>query len=59
MGDSAVWWNGPDGFDERRVTKLPTRGPHGMMLVEPRNTSDGGNAEFYTSCPHVCSRGAM
>ena len=49
VGHSAVWWNGPDGFDERRVTVLPTSGPHGMISVEPRNTSDGGDAEFYTS----------
>jgi hypothetical protein len=57
-GYSAVWWNGPDGFDERRVTKLPTRGPHGMISVEPRNTSDGGNAEFYTSPPYTLPEGS-
>ena len=51
VGYSAVWWNGPDGFNERRVTVLPTSGPHGMISVEPRNTSDGGDAEFYTSRP--------
>jgi hypothetical protein len=54
-----VWWNGPDGFDERRVTKLPTSGPHGMISVEPRNTSDGGDAEFYTSCPFALPEGSQ
>jgi hypothetical protein len=57
-GYSAIWWNGPDGFDERRVTELPTRGPHGMISVEPRNTSDGGDAEFYTSPPHALPEGS-
>ena len=58
VGYSAVWWNGPDGFDERRVTKLPTSGPHGMISVEPRNTSDGGNAEFYRRVHTRCRRAA-
>jgi hypothetical protein len=58
VGYSAVWWNGPDGFDERRITKLPTRGPHGMNSAEPRNTSDGGNAEFFTSCPYALPQGS-
>ena len=58
VGHSAVWWNGPDGFDERRVTVLPTSGPHGMISVEPRNASDGGDAEFYTSCAHRLPEGS-
>ena len=59
VGYSAVWWNGPDGFDARRVTKLPTSGPHGMISVEPRNTSDGGAAEYYTSPPHALPEGSQ
>jgi hypothetical protein len=59
VGYSAVWWNGPDGFDERRVTKLPTSGPHGMISVEPRNSSDGGDAEFYTSPAHALPEGSQ
>ena len=58
VGYSAVWWNGPDGFDERRVTVLPTSGPHGMISVEPRNASDGGDAEFYTSQAHRMPEGS-
>ena len=57
VGYSAVWWNGPDGFDERRVTVLPTSGPHGMISVEPRNASDGGDAEFYTSRAYTAAGG--
>jgi hypothetical protein len=59
VGHSAVWWNGPDGFDERKTTRLPTRGPHGMISAEPRNTSDGGDAEFYTSCPYALPPGSQ
>lgn len=48
---SAVWWNGPDGFDEKRVTELPTEGPHGMAAVGPGNIMDRGPDEYYTSAP--------
>ena len=51
VGHSAVWWNGPDGFDEKRVTTLPTTGPHGMTCIEPGNIMDRGPEEFYTSEP--------
>jgi len=51
VGDSTVWWNGPDGFDERRVTGLPTLGPHGMVTMDPGNIMDRGPEEFYTSQP--------
>jgi len=49
LGDSQIWWNGPDGFDERRVTRLPTRGPHGMVTPGPGNILDRGPEEFYVS----------
>lgn len=50
-GDSCVWWNGPEGFDERRVTLLPTSGPHGMVHVNPGNIRDRGDEEYYESGP--------
>ena len=51
VGESTIWWNGPDGFDERRVTRLPTRGPHGMTTPAPGNVVDRGPEEFYESEP--------
>ena len=51
VGNSAVYWNGPDGFDERRVTELPTLGPHGMVTVDPGNIMDRGPEEYYVSEP--------
>ena len=51
VGYSAVWWNGPDGFSEERVTKLPTAGPHGMTSVEPGSITDRGPEEYYVSSP--------
>ncbi|MEX0643597.1 MAG: VCBS repeat-containing protein [Pirellulales bacterium] len=48
-GWSAVWWNGPDGFDQRRITKLPTTGPHGMTCVSPNNQRDRGPEEYFES----------
>ena len=29
--DSAIWWNGPEGFKEDNRTWLPTIGPHDMV----------------------------
>jgi len=49
VGYSEVWWNGPDGFDKRRTTKLPTQGPHGMTATEPGNIADRGPEEYYES----------
>ena len=49
VGNSAVWWNGPDGFVEGRVTELPTLGPHGMVGVNPGNIMDRGPEELYLS----------
>ncbi len=50
--DSYVWWNGPDGFNPHRITKLPTEGPHGMTALEPGNILDRGPEEYYISTPH-------
>lgn len=58
VGHSAVWWNGPDGFREGRVTRLPTSGPHGMTAVEPGNIVDRGPEEYYVSCPFKLPDGA-
>ena len=51
VGYSTVWWNGPDGFDEHRVTDLPTSGPHGMFAVDPGSIRDRGPEEYYVSEP--------
>ena len=51
VGNSAVWWNGPDGFVEGNVTELPTLGPHGMTGMNPGNVMDRGPDEYYTSAP--------
>ncbi|MFH1567597.1 MAG: VCBS repeat-containing protein, partial [Gemmatimonadota bacterium] len=50
-GHSAVWWNGPEGFDPRRVTRLPTDGPHGITAIPVGNIADRGPEECYTSEP--------
>jgi hypothetical protein len=50
-GYSAVWWNGPAGFSEERITTLPTAGPHGMVAVGPGNLVDRGPEEYYESPP--------
>ena len=49
IGWSAVWWNGPDGFSPERITRLPTKGPHGMTSVGPGNIADRGPEEYYIS----------
>jgi hypothetical protein len=51
-GHSFVWWNGPDGFSESRITKLPTNGPHGMLPVDPGNIMDRSAEEYYVSSAH-------
>ncbi|MSR64302.1 MAG: hypothetical protein EXS18_00790 [Verrucomicrobiae bacterium] len=48
-GQSFVWWNGPDGFSEKRITTLPTNGPHGMLPVDPGNIMDRSAEEYYIS----------
>ncbi|MBH05363.1 MAG: hypothetical protein CMJ20_03495 [Phycisphaeraceae bacterium] len=57
-GDSFVLMNGPDGFDPRPVTRLPTMGPHGMIPVQPGNQKDRGPEEYYISEPHELSGNA-
>jgi hypothetical protein len=52
---SQVWWNGPEGFSEQRITELPTLGPHGMLTAPVGNIMDRGNEEFYISNAHRMS----
>lgn len=56
-GWSAVWWNGPQGFDASRVARLPSQGPHGMTL-SPGNQRDGGPEEYYESRPFLLPAGS-
>lgn len=55
--NSQVWWNGPKGFSEQRITELPTLGPHGMLMAPVGNVYDRGNEEFYVSNAHQISPG--
>ncbi len=32
--ESAIWWNGPDGFHEENRTWLPTIGPHDLVPTD-------------------------
>jgi hypothetical protein len=57
-GESKVWWNGPGGFSEQRVTWLPSEGPHGMATPGPGNVMDRGPEEYYVSEPYRLSPGA-
>lgn len=57
-GYSKIWWNGPNGFCEKNVTKLPTNGPHGMTPVDPGNIMDRSNEEYYTSNAHCLPENA-
>ena len=52
VGESFILWNGPDGFDERHPTRLPTSGPHSMLHVQPGNIMDSGSQEYYTSASY-------
>jgi len=58
VGHSAVWWNGPDGFSESRITTLPSEGPHGMIGVDPGNQRDRGPEEHYSSAAFELPEGA-
>ena len=48
-GWSAVWWNGPNGFNTERQTHLPTKGPHGMISNNIGNIMDRSFNEYYYS----------
>ena len=57
-GFSQVWWNGPEGFSEQRITLLPTKGPHGMLSVDAGNVMDRGPEEYYVSSPYRLGEGS-
>jgi hypothetical protein len=57
-GWSAVWWNGPDGFDPKHTTRLPTNGPHGITSVGPTSQHNGGPEEYYESSAFRLPQGA-
>ncbi len=59
LGFSSVWYNGPEGFDKRRRTDLPTAGPHGMTALEPGNALTRGPEEYYESAPFELPLGAV
>jgi hypothetical protein len=52
-GWSAVWWNGPNGFNTERQTHLPTKGPHGMISNNIGNIMDRSFNEYYYSTPYA------
>lgn len=45
--ESALWWNGPDGFSEDRRSWLPSLGPHGMVPTDAGNLMDRSPEEIY------------
>ena len=59
VGESFVYWNGPDGFSEQRITRLPTVGPHSLAFAQPRNQVDGSEQEYYVSEPYRLPEGAI
>lgn len=58
-GYSEIWWNGPEGFDRTRITRLPTLGPHGMNSVGIGNVRDRGPEEHYVSAPFEANAGEL
>ena len=58
VGWSAIWWNGPEGFSEERITRLPSNGPHGMVRVPVGNQATRGPEEYYISVPFELPDGA-
>lgn len=51
--ESAIWWNGPQGFREEDRTWLPTLGPHDMVPNDQGNVMTRGPEEFYIT-PEAC-----
>lgn len=47
--ETAIWWNGPNGFNEERRDFLPCLGPHDMVSIDVGNIFDRGSEEYYTS----------
>lgn len=55
---STVWYNGPDGFNDKHTVNLPSQGIHGIGNVDPGNVLDRGHEEYYTSAPYGLSHAA-
>ena len=49
IGDSYIFWGGPNGLSEGSKTNLPTIGPHGMTTIDPGNIMDRSDNEYYYS----------
>ena len=49
--ESAIWWNGPEGFREEDRTWLPTIGPHDMTPNDIGNVMTRGPEEYYVAPP--------
>ena len=47
--ESAIWWNGPDGFKEENRSWLPTIGPHDMVPNDVGDIMDRSPEEYYLS----------
>lgn len=47
--ESALWWNGPNGFNEDRRSWLPSIGPHGMVPTDAGDIMNRGPEENYTA----------
>lgn len=45
--ESAIWWNGPEGFKEENRTWLPTLGPHDMVPTDMGNIMTRKPEEYY------------
>lgn len=54
---STVWYNGPNGFDEKNTVNLPTFGVHGMNSVDSGNVLDRSFDEYYESEVHEIPEG--
>jgi len=55
--ETAIWWNGPEGFKEENRTFLTCLGPHDMVGVDVGNIHDRGDEEYYTSPVEELSEG--
>lgn len=47
--ESAIWWNGPDGFKEESRSWLPTIGPHDMIPNDVGDIIARSPEEYYIS----------
>ena len=57
MAYSTVWYNGPEGFNEKNTVNLPTAGPHSMGNVDVGNILNRSPDEYYISLPKMIPDG--